>query len=228
MRQASCLSFPLSEEREERKDREVKRITFWGVVAAVAGLLSTPAAADYDFSGITSNNPANVAIGEAQFSMSVSDLGGGQVQFDFSNVGPDPATIRLIAFEDNDASGVLASLDSLVQDGVGVLFSIELPPSNLPGGSFDEDFGVDADPPPSANGIDPGETLGIIANLAGAATYADVIAALNAGTLRVGMHSISMGEDANSEAFINNVPGPGGLALLAAAMVMSRSRRRRA
>lgn len=59
------------------------------MVAAFLILCALPAAdADvFGFVNITNNDPLNAAAGEAQLSVAVTDSGGGQVLFTFSNTG---------------------------------------------------------------------------------------------------------------------------------------------
>ena len=114
----------------------------------------------------------------------------------------------------------------------GVDFSPGASPGNLPSGNtvdpaFEttKDFLADSDPPVSHNGVNPGESLGIIFDLAGVVdgdetyygTYSDVINELNNGDLRIGIH-VQGFSSGGSEAFVNGgkttitelgVPDPG-------------------
>ena len=139
-----------------------------------------------------------------QFTVDVTDAGGGLAQFLFSNIGPLDSSIEQINFD--NAAIVLASINSIVNGGPGVDFEFGNP--NLPEGnlvSFDEDFGVVADNPAPFNGVNPGETVAVIFNLVGGATFDDVIAALIAGDLRIGFHAIALA-NGGSDSFINDIP----------------------
>ena len=172
----------------------------------------------YSFVNITGNSATNAQIGEDQLFVEVSDNGGSQVLFDFTNSGPEDSTVANIYFE--DSLGLFASIDSLVESA-GVDFAIDPTPGNLPGGNtifFVEDYEAFAVPPPAQTGIDPGESLGVLFTLNGGISYDDLIASLDEGTARIGMHVISF-PDGNSEAFVNNgrdnpvIPAPGAISL---------------
>lgn len=173
----------------------------------VPTLLATPAAADlFAFYGITNNNPLDVAIGEAQLFVDVTDVGNGQVQFEFKNEGPDASSIACVYFDDR--AGVLHDISSIIND-TGVSFSAGGSPENLPGGNdvgFVANFWATADPPPAHNGVDPGELLGIVFDLQAGAMFGDVIAQISGGALRIGIHVIDFASG-GSESFMVPVPG---------------------
>src|SRR5262245_26656672 len=126
------------------------------LVALLAGLRADPAAAGlvYWFHGITNNNAVDVAIGQAQLSVDVSDAGGGKVAFKFVNSGPNASSITAVYFDD----GALLGGASIV-NGPGVKFSPGATPPNLPGGNpigFDTSYAADSDSPVSPNGVNPG------------------------------------------------------------------------
>ena len=191
------------------------------VILAVGLFLSmvAPAQADtYGFTQLTSNgNPATAG----QYTVDVTAVGS-QVNFQFHNAGPVASSITDIYFDD----GTLLAI-ATVNDGPGVNFeqqsaSNPVTPGNLPGGNLatppfvtTQGFSADSENPPGANGVNPGETVGILFNLQNAQTFADTIAALESGALRIGIHVQAIGATNGSEAFINGaVPEPATMFLM--------------
>jgi hypothetical protein len=199
--------------------------------ALLLGLLTTPRpalATSFGFGCITNNLAGDCAIGEAQLSVNVSSPAAGQIRFDFSNVGANAAVIAGVYWDDS-GSALLSSIASIV-DGTGVSFSANGSPPGLPGGSsisppFVAGFRVNADAPPPMNGVGPGETLGVIFNLQSGITPADVIAGMNSGELRVGLHVIAFASG-GSESFVNTPEPTSALLLGAGAFGLVALRRR--
>ncbi len=170
-------------------------------------------AVSFGFQNITNNNAADAATGEAQLLLDVTDAGGGQVSFLFTNLGPLASSITDVYFDD----GTLLGIASIV-NGAGVSFSQGASPPDLPGGNSispafqtSAGFSADSDPPTQPNGVNPGEQLEILFDLVGGSTFADTIAALEAGGgtggLRVGIH-VQGFAGGGSEAFVNAPPIP--------------------
>jgi hypothetical protein len=164
------------------------------------------------FSCISNNNAGDCAAGTSQLSVDVSDAGGGLVLFTFSNAGPLPGSITDVYFDD----GVLQTIESII-NSPGVAFSEGATPANLPAAGnisppFDATFSADSDAPIEANGVNPGETLGIRFSLQSGGTFADVLDALGDGSLRIGIHVQAL-PSGGSEAFVNT-PEPAALALV--------------
>lgn len=206
----------------------MKTIRGLAAMLAVVACASALQAEIYTFTNITNNDPLNAATGEAQFTVDVTQVSG-RAQFYFANSGPNPSRLSLLAFE---SGGVLGSFYDLI-NGPGVNFVHDPSPGNLPGGNslsppFEEVF-TDSRNGNAATGVDPGEHLTVIYNLVGGASFADLIAALDDGSLRVGIHAIAFGYypgdtvDRGSEAFITTpqidtppppvVPAPGAVTL---------------
>ena len=164
----------------------------------------------YTFDNITNNNAADVAIGEDQLWVEVPDAGSGQVLFTFGNTGPYASSICDVYFDD----GTLLGIASIDNTDTGVSFSQDASPGDLPGGneispSFvcTAGLSVDSDSPTQPNGVNPGETLGIIFDLQTGLVFNDVLQALNSGDLRIGIH-VQGFDSEGSESFINGAPVP--------------------
>lgn len=183
-------------------------------VAVTASMMPAEAAM-FGFNNIQGGDTFGDSIVN-QFSFDVTDAGDGQVSFKFNNAGSASSTITQIYWDDMD--GILSSLalDSSKTSASGVDFTIPKNPGNLPQGnglspSFDEDFEVarrQGQGGSVEDGIDPGEMLGVLFD----GSFDSVVAGLNDGSLRVGMHVQRIGSDAElSDSYINDpeaVPEP--------------------
>lgn len=156
---------------------------------------------------------ANVAIAEAQLRVVVSEAGANQVNFQFYNDGLLASSITDIYFDD----GTLLGIAEITSGDVGVSFSQLAKPRDLPAGnlvSFNTtaDFSADSDPAVQPNGVNPGETIGILFDLLDGQTYDDTVAALfldptDDGSLRIGIHVQGLEYDDGSESLVNNASG---------------------
>ena len=191
------------------------------VGAALLALATASPAFAIGFGCISNNNAGDCAAGAAQLSFDVTDAGGGLVLFTFNNAGPAASSIAQVYFDD----GVLQTLDSIVNPA-GVAFSAGANPANLPAGNnasppFVATFSAGADNPAPTNGVNPGESVGIRFSLQPGASFADVLDALDNGSLRVGIH-VQAFASGGSESFVNvPVPEPGALALLGVAAALT-------
>lgn len=176
-----------------------------GVIFLFASFPASASLYTYSFDNITNTIPANVAIGQAQLSVEVTDPGDNQVLFTFDNTGDDACSIAEIYFDD----GSLLGIPYLI-DGPGVDFKVGANPPNLPNGdNADPDFDAtaafssQANNPAPKKGVNPGEWLGIKFDLQDGLTFAAVLTDLDNGDLRIGLHvtAFDLGE---SESFINN------------------------
>jgi len=177
------------------------------------------------FSCITGNLAGDCAIGEAQLSVDVTDLGGGQVLFLFSNAGPSSSSITDVYFDDGTLLGIAGLIDA-DDDALGAFgdsgvdFSPGASPPDLPGGNtigFEVTAGflADSDAPAQPSGVNPLESLGIVFDLQGGGTFADIVDELTSGELRIGIH-VQGFATGGSESFVNvPVPEPGSALLLA-------------
>jgi hypothetical protein len=108
----------------------VNRLAF-ALLASAPLLLAEPSAANtiLGFDCLTANLAGDCAIGESQFSVEISDQGGGTIRFHFRNSGLAESAISEIYFDD----GSLLALASVI-DGPGVDFEQGANPPDLPGG----------------------------------------------------------------------------------------------
>jgi hypothetical protein len=156
------------------------------------------------FTRITNNGPTNPA---AQLSCVISDAGGGTVDFKFLNNVGIASSITDVYFDD----GTLLAIASISQSS-GVSFSTPASPGDLPGGgavnfNTTAGFSVDSNSPTAPNGVDGGaEWMTVNFTLQGAQTFADTVASLQDGSLRIGLHVQAIGNNGESEGFVNNPP----------------------
>ena len=174
-----------------------------GFVAVSTALAAGPAQAiQFNFDNVSNNDVFNAGVGEVQLSLDVTDAGNGRALFSFANVGSELSSITQIYWDD-DAS-VLDDIFDIDDSVNGVAYNLGARPRNLPSGNssgFRADFSIEPDAPVQPNGINPGESLGVIFDLS--STFDDLIAALSDSSLRVGFH-VQGFENGGSESFINN------------------------
>jgi len=183
-----------------------------GVIFLLASFPAFASLYTYSFDNITNTIPANVAIGQAQLSVDVTDVtdegvNPGQVLFTFWNKGQDFCSIVEVYFAD----GTLLEIAALIDCGPKVDFQEEANPPNLSGWNNADPpfvpttafFSTQADNPAPKKGVNPGEWLGIKFDLQVGLTFDDVLTELKNGDLRIGLHvtAFDLGE---SESFINN------------------------
>jgi hypothetical protein len=176
----------------------------------------------YGFDTCTVNNPGDVEIGKAQMWVDVVELDGNQVKFHFYNLGPEASSISEIYFDDGALLGI-----AKIENGPGVLFVQGADPPDLPGGqdcvvppfNVTAGFLAQSAPPPSDNGVGPGEWVDIYFDLKDSKTFDDVITDLGSGALRIGIHVIGFASG-GSESFINE----GGTAITLAGFGCAASR----
>lgn len=190
------------------KNNTLKIILCFGLVI----LAGNASAVMLGFDCITNNSMTNCAVGEAQLSVDVTDAGSDQVRFTFSNSGPEALFISDIYFDNGEPGSTLVSIAAL-EEMMGVDFQTPIPGmGGLPGGNtigFDTTMNLETNNAPgSANGVDPGEMLGVLFDLVSGQTFADVIDELVSSALRVGIH-VQGFQPNGSESFVNTpVPLP--------------------
>ncbi len=167
----------------------MKRIALSGLLVALSATLAH--SAEFDFSAITANDPSGnaQAAAEAQLKLIVTETPAGQVLFTFQNNGPEAMFIADIYFDDN--AGVLDSLVGIDNSDPGVNFTTTGAPPNLPSGNtvgFASDYDVHASNPSATHGVNPGESVGVLFDLAPGMSLNDVVMAIGNGSLLVGVH----------------------------------------
>lgn len=195
-----------------------------GLVAAAAALTSSASATVISFDRLTSNSSVNVA---SQFAADVTDLGGGLVNFRFTNTSVINSSITDIYF-DGDIFADITNLSSTA----GVKYGEGAAPANLPSGNnmgFDADLAADSDNPTVRNGVNTStEWLDIVVSLENGFSYGQLLSGLSSGSYAIGLHVQSIGPDANSDSFYSRViPAPGAALLgLIGAGTLAAARRR--
>jgi hypothetical protein len=139
-----------------------------------------------------------------------------KVMFDYN---PNPSSPEYLMF-----------IASSVEGSPGTAFTTASS-GTLPGGnnllpSFTTDFAIYAEPPPSKNGVDPGEFVSV--EFTSSLTIAQLAAALDNDKIRVGLHVQEAGDRGEfSVAMVSQIPEPStsGLALAAVGLLALRRRR---
>jgi len=198
----------------------VKRLILIAVVLATAAAAQANVTVHFVRNavwGVTAEE--SMAIAEAQIFADVSALGGSHVLFEFHNDGPDQSVVESIYFRD----GGLINFAYLIDRNNGGNLNVDFEPdaSGSPpqsGGGWTSFFATDAESPPPKwginNGNPTGDVLGIVFNLVGGQTLADVEAALANHNLEIAIHVIAF-ENGESEWLSNNgvIPAPGAILL---------------
>lgn len=180
------------------------------------------------FTKITNNGPDDPA---GQLSVIVSDAGGGLVDFKFLNNVGMASSITDVYFDD----GTLLAI-AQITSSAGVSFGQFASPANLPGGNAvnfntTAGFSADSNPPVAPNGVNAAnEWLNIRYSLQNGQTFDDTIASLQSGALRIGLHVQAIGDQGQSEGYVNTfvipLPTTAGLGLAGLGAVAIRRRRK--
>ena len=153
------------------------------------------------FEGLASE----LAIGEAQFFIDVTDATGGLVDFTFRNVGPAASSITRVYFE--DSIPLFSNVRSVFAQSDDVNFVFDVNPANIPGGvdiSFAADFNAGSTAPVEPNGVHPDQFVTIRLGLLEQFSYASVLGAIGDSDLRIGVRAQGL---PGSAGFVNN-PAP--------------------
>jgi len=213
----------------------MKKLILLVVLLVLAGF-SMPVKANvtytYGFYGVTNNDPTgtSITVGETYLSVDVSEFATGEVLFEFNNEVGSPAPydryfIKGVYFYD----GVLLEIASLIDadqnyggligdpnvdftedasNATGFTESVKLVTGYELMGDADND-------PGAANGVQPGEWLGVVFTHSG--TFNDVITGLTNSDIIIGIHVGGFGEDTEdqdySEKFTTVIPAPGAVLL---------------
>jgi hypothetical protein len=198
------------------------------VLAFIIGFCGVANATPFAFRCITNNSATDCGIGEAQLWVDVLANGNSQVDFVFHNRGPQDSSITDVYFADGTLLGIAA-----IYNGSGVSFSQWATPGNLPGGksigfNTTSGFSADSDSPVQPNGVNPDDVLTIRFDLIGGKTYLDTLAALQDGSLRIGIH-VQGFASGGSESFVA-IPEPGSALLIGCGLalfgILARRKRR--
>ncbi|MCP4712939.1 MAG: hypothetical protein GY869_30290, partial [Planctomycetes bacterium] len=168
----------------------------------------------YTFENIT----RNTSVSGADFFVEVSDhgtnsvSGAAQVLFTFTNEANHTSSITDIYFDNGNLLGIADIYDS----GDGVSFAQSARPKDLPGRNnitpkFETtaDFSADSDPAVQPNGVNPGDTVGIVFDLKWG-NYDTVVAELLTGEIRIGIRVQALPPNAGrSDSFVNTPTDPG-------------------
>lgn len=176
-----------------------------GLAVAFSGYAS---AVTVGFERITNNS---VADASAQLSVDITDGGDGAL-LDFTvSAGPNPgANIAEIYFDDGPP--VLFDPPPVVVSQIGASFEVgnnspgELPSANNATPPFNTTSGLEAEADGNnATGVTVGDTLILKLIYAGAADFNSVLAALDSGAFRIGLHVRSL-LNGQSDSFVNTPP----------------------
>jgi len=216
----------------------MNRISLLVCLGLALGVCATGAQADiiYDFTRITSNAPTNIA---GQFSAVLHQVDATHVTFTFyNNIGVSSSVTEV--FFDNDPAGVLGSRTGMVlhksheiDEDLNFTLNNAAPP-NLPSGLSiipqfiaETNLGAEATHGHGSeidHGIDESDdSVELAYSLATGKTWSDLLAAMDNGGLRAGLHV--QGIEGTSDSFIT--PEPATLSLLAlGGLAMLRRKRR--
>lgn len=190
-----------------------------GMVLAVSGMAHAFTIDDFDtvtdpsqaalycFDLVGSGNSSAADLAELDFGLAVT-TSGSKLFFEFINESDISSVITLIYFDDSGSS--LIGNGTVVSTQVNNVLKFNIgggSPSNMPGGNgigftANTALTAHASNPKPKNGVGAGEKLVLSYDYL-TATPADVIAALNNGTLRVGFHVQSIGTAGESDAFVS-------------------------
>ena len=165
------------------ESHNMKKTYLYSAIIATCMLLNTSTASAILYSVVDiegDGNPANVTTATNQLSVDITDPGSGQILFTFTNIGPSASSITQIYFEQNSFN-FLYDLESL-NGSTGVDFieatgNLGRPPGaeNIGWANNATAFRANADNPVQPNGINPGESLGILFSLTTGHSFGDVV-----------------------------------------------------
>lgn len=168
------------------------------------------------FAPCSNNDPGDTSIGLAQMWVKLVDVGTNQITFTFYNVGPGQSSITDVYFADGTLLGIAG-----ITESAGVDFEQYASPGQLPAGSgcvpnafptVTVGFSADSEPPVQPNGVNNGnppttdpnaEWVEIKFNLQAGKNWDSVVAELQEGKLRIGIH-VQGYADGQSETFATN------------------------
>ena len=184
-------------------------------IVTVAAIVSpvTANAATFSFQNITGGDNFGDAI-FGQFKFDVTDSSDGKTLWKFSNSAGTTNSASFISriYFDYSVSSVLSAptFNSGLNVGTVAFKSTSVNPANLPQSTnigFNADLAIGSvEQGANKDGIDLGETLGVIFNSPSASV---IEAAINSGNLRVGIHVQDIAvANGRSDSYINTKPVP--------------------
>ena len=203
------------------------RSMFTALIIAVLAVC-TAHAVIYDFEVFTTNGAHSFDLDGLYVDVTNGD---GYVDFTFYNDSSVQSSVVGIYFDD----GTLFDIDSII-NGPGTEFVYPETLGGLPGGGMleppfvaDRHFNAGATNPVPEYGINEGninrEWVTINFELRGNGTLDDVIAELESGALRIGLHIIALPDGSSESAIL--VPEPATMGLLGIGGLLLMRRRRR-
>ena len=177
----------------------------------------------FGFSKITNNGNTDVG---SQLSVDVTAGASGEVLFKFFNNVGTASSITDIYFDD----GTLLALATVTDSDNGPDFSAGANPGELPGANdaspdfnTTAGFSADSNTPITDNGVNAAnEWVAILFTLKGGQTFADTLAAIADGSLRIGLHVQGIAPQGGSDSYVNNntpVPEPISMLLFGTGLV---------
>lgn len=187
-------------------------------LAALIALAGTTATEAVSYVQVSNNAGQDIS---AQLDTILTDAGSGRVNFKFLNNVGIASSVKEIYFQ--DTVGLLSDIELGTQNGANFAVG-SANPGDLPGGnSISPVFSVSAGLLADAGNGGPATGLNAAAdfvNINFLGNFADVLQALNAGSIRLGLHVISIGTSGESDAYVTtgtpstNVPDGGATAVL--------------
>lgn len=201
-----------------------------GAALLLGGMSAQAASLHYKFDRITGNASESLS---QQLGMEVESRAGGAL-FTFRNNLGIASSITDIYFDDK-RGGLFRSIAYSTDSGVGVSFDSQAAPANLPGSKaigFSASFSGDSNNRSveqgvvtkgvPANGVNrSGEWVSFLGFWAGAANFDGLLAAIDNGNFRVGLHAQAIGLAGASDSYVNQpsaVPLPAAAWLFASAL----------
>ena len=204
------------------------RSMFTALIIAVLAVSSAHAVI-YDFEVFTTNGMYSDNLDGMYVEVT---NGVGSVDFTFYNGAAVQSTISGIFFDD----GSLLGIDSITNSPSYTTFSAPRTLGEFPAGHTldppfiaDREFNTGASSPPPQKGVNDGDLVNewvmVSFELTGGGTLEDVLAELNSGALRIGIHITALGDDSSESAVLVPEPATMGLLGLGGLLLMRRRRR---
>jgi hypothetical protein len=205
------------------------RSMFTALITAVLAVSSAHAVV-YDFEVFTTNG----IYSDSLDGMSVEVTNGaGYVDLTFRNGAAVQSSISGIFFDD----GSLLGIDSITNNPTYTSFSAPRTKGTFPGGQeldppfvTDKEFNTGANNPPAWKGVNEGDLVNewviVSFELTPGGTLDDVLAELNSGALRIGIHIGNLADGSSESAILVPEPATMGLLGLGGLLLLRRRRRR--